>query len=178
MVETRAERLLSSDLILLLLVAEGPEHAPVNRLNGVTRLEKLLFLLDKETNVQRGVDEPFRFRPYNYGPYSREVYEAVDLLEEAGLINEERVLEGHTLDEMEEAATAAIDKEGIERRFSLTQNGLAVAKLLARRHPEEFKEIGDIKKSYAGMPLRQLIRYVYNKYPKYAEESKIRDQVH
>jgi uncharacterized protein YwgA len=171
------EQLQSADLILLLLAATGPTGKPDNRIDGITRLEKLLFLIDQETHVPRSVVEPFRFRPYSYGPYSREVYEAVELLEEAGLIREDRVLEGHTLDEMEQAAAAAIEKEGIERRFALTDDGLAVARLLARRHSNAFDEVARIKQSYAEMPLSRLIRYVYGKYPSYAEQSRIRDQV-
>jgi uncharacterized protein YwgA len=171
------EPLQSADLVLLLVGAEAPEGAPSGRLDGITRLEKLLFLVDKETDVPHDVDVPFPFRPYNYGPYSREVYEAVELLEEARLVEEERVLEGNTLDEMEEASTVTAEREGVERRFRLTDHGRLVAGLLARQHPDAAQKIADVKRSYAGMPLQQLIRYVYRKYPEYAEQSKIRDQV-
>ncbi len=169
--------LISSDLILLLLAARGPNQVPENRIDGVTRLEKLLFLLDQETEVPHAIDSPFRFLPYNFGPYSREIYEAVELLEEAKLVREERVLGGHTLDEIEEASAAAMEREGVERRFFLTDGGKAVADLLARRHPSVQARVTEIKERYAGMPLRQLIRYVYTKYPQFAEQSKIRDQV-
>jgi hypothetical protein len=39
------------------------------------------------------------------------------------------------------------------------------------------RAIGEIKDNYAGMSLRQLLRYVYTRYPPMAEQSKIRDKV-
>jgi uncharacterized protein len=168
------EPLQAADLILLLLRAPDPHP---NRLDGITRLEKLLYLLERETDIRQTVDDPFSFRPYHYGPYSREVYEAVDLLEEARLVREERVLEGNTLDEAEAADALAGDREGVERRFYLTDDGQAVAELLRQRHPQAYGWTEQFKRSYGHMPLRQLIRYVYSKYPESAERSRIRDQV-
>jgi uncharacterized protein len=168
--------LIAADLILLLLAAPGATQ-PRNHLNGITRLEKLLFLADRETDVPRMIESPFPFTPYHYGPYSREVYEAVDLLEEADLISEERVFEGQALDEMEELEAVQTQSEGVERRFSLTANGQAVANLLADRNRPAFEALTEIKSRYGGMPLRQLIRYVYSRYPDFASVSRIRDQV-
>lgn len=169
--------LIAPDVILMILGASGGHGSPTDRIDGITRLEKLLYLVRRETSVPNSVDEYFTFKPYNYGPYSQGVYEAVELLEEAGLIHEDRVLEGHTLDEMEEAYATASDREGVERRFSLTDAGRAVAELLRRRHPSVAKDLADVRAEYAAMPLRQLIRYVYSKYPESAVKSTIRDDV-
>ena len=169
--------LIAPDLVLLLLAAPGPTAAPAGRIDGITRLEKLLFLVHKETDVPEAVQDPFQFQPYNYGPYSKGVYEAVELLEEARLLREERVLEGNTLDEMEEAFAIASEREGVERRFFLTEQGSAVAGLLARQHPDVFGKLAEVKQKYSSMPLRQLIRYVYSRYPDSAVQSRIRDQV-
>ena len=38
-------------------------------------------------------------------------------------------------------------------------------------------EVGIFKDRYASMPLRQLVRYVYTKYPEYTEQSIIKDEV-
>ena len=54
-------------------------------LNGVTRLEKLLFLLQNETSFE-GVADFYKFKAYNFGPFSKEVYESVDFLEGCGFI--------------------------------------------------------------------------------------------
>jgi hypothetical protein len=174
--ESELEALVGSDLILLLLAAPSRVSSAKDRIHGVTRLEKLLFLADKETDIAGRVEDAFRFRPYHYGPYSKELYEAVELLEEAGLISEERVYEGRTLDEMEEATAGQLELEGTERRFLLTPDGKAVAGLLAEHHKDVTKALAGIKERYAAMPLRRLIRYVYGAYPDYAEASRIKDQ--
>lgn len=169
--------LIAPDLVLLLLAAPTKVGGAEDRINGITRLEKLLFLASQETDVLKQVEDPFRFKAYDYGPYSKEVYEAVELLEEAGLLEEQRVLEGRALDEMEELAAATEEREGIERRYVLTEEGRAVARLLAQRSPEVSEKLATIKDKYAGMPLGRLIRYVYQQYPPYAEKSKIRDRM-
>lgn len=96
------ERLIGSDLILLLLVAPTHHAQAVNRINGITRLEKLLFLIEQEWDYESYVDERFNFIAYNYGPYSKEVYETVDILKQAGLVEEERKITDSVLDNAEE----------------------------------------------------------------------------
>jgi hypothetical protein len=163
--------------LILLLCASSADPSREGRLHGVTRLEKLLFLLDRETDASRLVSDPFEWRPYNYGPYSKQVYEAVELLEEAGLLTEERRLRGETLDEIEEATVTLADVEGVERSFLLTAQGKAVASLLAEREPEVAALVEGVGRQYGLMPLNQLIRYIYKRYPDFAENSLIKDQV-
>lgn len=170
------EPLEGPDFVLLLLDAQDPSGAR-GQLTGVTRLEKMLFLAEQEKRVSRFVDEPFLFKPYHYGPYSKEVYEAVELLEGAGLVQEERLLHGHVLDELEEMEAALSESEGVERRFVLTNDGEAIAGYLADLHPELRNALTDIRKKYGGMSLRALIRYVYQTYPEFAAASRIRDEV-
>jgi uncharacterized protein YwgA len=177
-VSSEAARLHAPDLILMLLAAQAGTRSVQQRLDGITRLEKLLFLADQETTVRSEVADPFVFEPYDFGPYSKAVYEAVDLLEQAGLVQEDRAYQGQALDSAEEAqAIAPEEREGIERRFWLTEDGIAVAQLLSRVHPKVASQLAQIKGQYGDMPLRRLIRYVYTKYPKFAEASKIRDEV-
>jgi hypothetical protein len=171
------ETLIGADLVLLLLRAPAGDRATRDRLNGITRLEKLLFLADQESELPGRVDEAFKFTAYNYGPYSKQIYEAVDLLEEAKLLREEKAIDGRSLDAMEEAGVDVEDVEGVERRFFLTDDGRAVADLLTKEHPQIVKLLGEVKSKYGSLPLRQLIQYVYRRYPKYAEASLIRDQV-
>lgn len=171
------EPLVGEDLVLLLLRAQGQGAASRDRVNGITRLEKLLFLADQESELPRAVEGPIVFKPYNYGPYSKQVYEAVEVLEEAGLVREERYIDGRSLDVMEELSADAAEIEGLERRFFLTDDGRDVADLLAGQHPEYAKLLSDIKQRYGDLPLRRLIQYVYSRYPKYAEESLIRDKI-
>jgi hypothetical protein len=81
---TRTLELDSEDLILLLLEAnERLLHK--DAISGITRLEKLLFLLKNETDFE-GIANFFIFEPHNFGPFSKQVYEAVDFLEGCELI--------------------------------------------------------------------------------------------
>jgi len=172
------ERLLSADLILMLLAAPTGTKSVRQRLDGITRLEKLLFLADQETSIPAEVTDRFEFQPYDFGPYSKAIYEAVELLEQAGLVEEDRAFQGQALDSAEEAeAISSEEREGVERRFWLTEDGNDVARLLSHQHPKVASQLGQIKAQYGDLPLRRLIRYVYTKYPKYAEASKIRDEV-
>jgi len=175
--QIRDEDLRAPDLVLLLLAASGKGESGAGRLNGITRLEKLLYLAEQETDLSSKVEDRFQFRAYDYGPYSKAVYEAVDLLEEAGLLNEERAYAGQPLDEMEEWTAGVEEREGVERRFSLTDKGKVVADFLGKANPDASSALREIKLKYGGMPLRSLIRYVYSTYPASAEASKIRDKI-
>jgi hypothetical protein len=171
------EELVPSDFVLLLLAAPGRGEATQDRINGITRLEKLLFLAEKESDAGREIGNAFHFEAYDYGPYSKGVYEAVEILEQAGIVSEERAFAGQPLDEMEEWTAGIDQREGIERRFILTDRGKVVAGYLAKLHPNVADALGRIKKQYGDLSLRKLIRYVYGTYPSFAEASKIRDQI-
>lgn len=174
--EFDAADFLAPDLVLLLLRAGEPSTSS-GFINGITRLEKLLFLASKEQEIDKLVEDPFVFRPYHYGPYSKEVYEAVELLEEAGLVQEERFLGENQLDEAEELALDVSEELGVERRFRLTPAGEKVADLLASRTPEAFQRLSTVKKAYGNLSLKRLIRYVYSKYPEFAEKSVIKESM-
>lgn len=177
MLANDTQQLIGPDLVLLLLRAPATSPSAQDRVYGITRLEKLLFLADKESKLPGQVEEAFEFKAYNYGPYSKQIYEAVEVLEEAKLLREEKVLDGRSVDIMEERGADAGADEGLERRFYLTDDGKDVADLLAGAHGEFLELFTSIKRKYADMPLRQLIQYVYRAYPDYAENSLIRDRV-
>lgn len=172
-----SDDLIGADLVLLLLAAPTDLEQARHRINGITRLEKLLFLAVREADINALVNDDYEFKPYHYGPYSKKVYEEVEVLEQAGLVREERALGGELLDEMEGAAATGEDREGVERRFVLTDDGKAVAELLSGRNPEAVKRLANIKNQYAGMPLPRLVRYVYESYPDTIGKSVIRDKV-
>ena len=171
---TEAESPDGMDLILLLIGVPGSPRP--FELDGITRLEKLIYLAEREGSLPTRVREAFTFKPYDYGPYSKDVYEAADLLERFGLLTESRVYQGSGLDEMEEVLVGA-DREGVERRFILTENGRVVAQELANRYPQIAATLQAIKGRYGRMSLQQLLQYVYTNYPESAAKSVIRRRV-
>jgi len=174
------------DIILLLLEANETllgKHA----VGGVTRLEKLLFLLQRETNIEK-MDSFYEFTAHNYGPFSKEVYEALDFLEGFELIQvKERVHSSYytnvgeilllqAISEEEFSETTTINSEGVtEKLFLLTESGHKVAKKLRqtieKRRPKDIEELNGIIRRYGKLPLNQLIRYVYHKYPEMTVKS-------
>jgi uncharacterized protein YwgA len=173
-----------TDTILLLLAAETSNPKQRFRCDGITRLEKLVFLLKQETDFDSELSEPFAFEAYHYGPYSREVYDAVDFLKAMQLMSERRVDVSSGLDVGEESEALdfydSLDEEEryIERQLELTEDGKAVARVLSTRVSPKGKDaLKAIKDKYGTMPLRQLLRYVYDRYPPYAEKSLIRDAI-
>lgn len=177
-----------TDLVLLLLGAPSSDLAQRGRINGITRLEKLAFLLEEESDFHRRAETPterLHFKPYHYGPYTKEIYDAVSFLVSIGLIQERRVDAASGLEVGEEyegldwadlGAGGAADQPYVERRLKLTHTGEKVATILAQRvGPDAVKVISELKDRFGTMPLSQLLRYVYAARPDMAAASKIKD---
>ena len=148
--------------------------------SGVTRLEKLLFILQKETDFE-GMESLYSFTAHNFGPFSKEVYGAIDFLESCELVCVgERAYSSHYANVGESELLREISDEqeyepmnedvgATEKLFSLTKNGHIVAKkleeIIKNRHPKDIEKLYGIVRRYGNMPLNQLIRYVYRRYP-------------
>lgn len=168
------------DIVLLILEAnERLLRKPT--LNGITRLEKLLFLLERETNFQ-GIGAFFVFEPHNFGPFSKEVYGAVDFLNACELIEvREKTYatpysnsdELKLLSEISDSDYSDEPEEGAvqvtEKQFALTDNGRKIAKIMReavqRRRRSDVDQLDEIVRKYGTRPLNHLIRYVYRQYP-------------
>lgn len=160
------------DIVLLLIDATG-RLLRKQSLDGVTRLEKLLFLLDQETDFE-GIGL-FPFEAHNFGPFSKEVYAAVEFLEGCGLIDvQEKSYPSIFASSDEDRLLAEISDEDesvqvTEKQFALTENGRVVARkireAIAQKNPEDVRQLDSIVQKYGSRPLNQLIRYVYHQYP-------------
>lgn len=172
------------DLLLLLI---GPEPSG---LGGMTRLQKLLFLLEREEGLTES-ETGFEFEPYKAGPYSPQLYDDLEFLENLGYLTTvvtaeasdaeaaeiDRLSFDHLMsNEAEEAETSDTYEE---RRFQLTDEGKERVRHLLESgelQPLENK-IRRIKSKYGRHSLNDLLYYVYTKYPDMTTESEIRDQV-
>jgi len=66
----------------------------------------------------------------------------------------------------------------VERRVYLTEDGKAVANVLSRQlSPRGKAALSEIKDKYGARPLRELLRYVYARYPDYTAKSRIKDRI-
>lgn len=187
-------------LLLILLGLEG--SAISNRgISGITRLQKLLFLLWKEEGIEE-VNSGFEFKPYKAGPFSRKLYDEIELLENLGFIQSEAQGEATEAEsiELEELSFAQLMGDDAppfqnvpsrsrattadtfeERRFSLTLKGVeAVEKMLNSEAAKPFIEgIRKIKSKFANYSLQDLLYHVYTKYADdgWTSASEIREKV-
>jgi hypothetical protein len=166
----------------IVLILGGPASSPAlrGRVEGITRLEKLVFLLERETELGELLTETPEFEAHNFGPFSSKVYQAVETLESADLITDSAALSPTTEDSWE--AEQLIDDEPSSayttRDFELTPLGRDYYQALVSELPPQTEpRLQEFKDQFAGLPLRQLIRYVYTRYPELTERSLIRDEI-
>lgn len=131
-------------------------------IEGRTRLQKMVFLLQKELEKsdRKGVmGERYEFIPYDYGPFSKELYDDLDeLIDDQFVDDEEEELQSGKVKYIYE-----IEEEGQELVNSQSVEWEEVRAVL------EFAR--EIKEEYNEMLLSELIELVYSDYPDYAEKS-------
>ena len=136
--------------VLAAMAAGGPRASfdPV-------QMQKYFFLIDRE--IPRWVSGPhFRFQPYDYGPFDKEVYTVLDSLTQEDQIR--------------------IDSTGRYRRYSLTDSGLKRGKALLDTLPEPVvRYLIEINRWVRCLSFRQLLAAIYQRYPDMAVKSVIPD---
>ncbi len=174
--------------LVLALIGIDKSGQSGDHVNGITRLQKLLYLLEQEEHI-RPSGPGFDFEPYRAGPYSPALYDDLEILENLGLIASEVTAESVEEEEPEidrlnfdqlmggEDDKAADAFE--ERKFYLTQAGrMRIAAII---NAGEYKPVCDgirkIKSLYGHYSLHDLLHFVYTRYPEMTTESKIREQV-
>lgn len=178
----------------LLLLAVGPEHGEMTSgISGITRLQKLLYLLQEEVHVTPSGDG-FQFEAYKAGPYSAKLYDDLEFLENLGLVESEITAEATAAEaaeidklsfdelmgtgpELDRDSTTSDSYE--ERRYTLTKKGLTRVQAMLS-NPElapVIEGIRKVKSRFGSYSLNDLLHYVYTKYPAMTVESEIRDQI-
>lgn len=182
------------DILLLILFSPGLSDSINEPVRGRTRIVKMLFLFQEEalTHFRRETDineeNFYKFFAWNFGPFSRDIYDDLTFFILRGFItssetNEEGLPESAA--EWEEWITSSgleseTDevREYVEEEFSLTDKGLEFTKELYESLSNSQKRLlKEFKARTSTMPLRALLRYVYEKYPEMTEKSKIRESL-
>jgi hypothetical protein len=182
-----------AQLLLALLHANYDDDTTViNEIEGITRLEKLIFLAQKEEKItieNEGKKDNFDFIPFKMGPWSSDVYDEVDFLESMGLLEKRGTQENEPVNQAHDEMLfneAILDKyqksyptlDNEMESYRLTVKGIEIAKKLWERlDNDECEKLKKIKKKFNKMNLKQLLRYVYTKYPDYTSESEIKDYI-
>ncbi|MEM4474195.1 MAG: hypothetical protein QXY75_04365 [Candidatus Bathyarchaeia archaeon] len=136
-------------------------HYAGGSIRGMTRLQKILFLVQQEAGLGS-----FNFEPYKFGPFSPEIDSLVKSLEEQDLL---KIIETNDYNPLQEAPTKII---------ILTDKGKYKAKesSTAINHVTSLKTSFLVKR-FVNVPLTYLIAYIYAKYPEYTTLSEIKEIV-
>lgn len=124
----------------------------------------MIFLMQRQLEEESDppLDNSYQFVPYDYGPFSRPLYEDLDELKARGFINE-----------LQETVDYGDTEGQVKYQYSLQPDGIAFIK--DQLSNEDFQKLlekaEDIKAQYNNMPLSHLLDIVYSEYPEYAENS-------
>lgn len=173
------------DFILLLLAAGGATE-DAEPIVGVTRLQKYLFLLQEAYQWPKkfGVSDPYDFKPYDYGPFDAQLYDDLQFLENAGLINLKDAGPEPVADDEESRGqafewgtvspeVAPWEDDNRIYQYALTQQGTDFVHRY-RLDSEDWSTLRNLKKEWNAKPLQTLLRWLYREYPKWAENTKLR----
>jgi uncharacterized protein YwgA len=150
--DEKNSKIFGADILLMLLYAPGKSGKVNEPIRGKTRLQKELFLAQKQLRDE-GVSHPFSFMPYDMGPYSKELYNTIDWLIHKGLITVQQKITDH----------------GIYPEYKLTEKGIKEVENMIQQ-PKLSKilnVIRTIKQKYNQMNLTQLVELTHLLYPEY-----------
>lgn len=125
---------------------------------GITRMQKLVFLAQREADDVE--EDQYNFEAYDYGPFSKDLYGDLDALVENEFVNSR-----------EEKTSGGNDKQV----YKITEKGKSLLEMYQKALDEEIPvdSLSELKKEYNKMPLLQMIKRVYNNYPEMAVNSKL-----
>lgn len=125
-------------------------------IEGGTRFQKLVFLAQQE----HGLEELYEYDSDQFGPFSVELHKDLHRLEALGLAEKQEIElpNGNTRYDFR------ITQFGIERIQRLLQDGGG---------NDLFDSVQECKEEFNNWSLSELLRYVYNRYEEYTDESKL-----
>ena len=173
----------AANLLLLLLYANECEE-----IRGITRLEKLMYLLLKEGGFEGELKSDIHFEAYDFGPYSPEVYDILEAFKEKSIVKSRtekydtfREVIDELLYQALEEEQPIISNERTMEVYSLTEDkGLKLVEVLKERgriKEEDIKAVEQIKLRYNKLKLKDLLKYVYERYPESTKHSKIIEKI-
>lgn len=180
------------DLLLLLLYSPTPQSV---RIKGRTRLAKIMFIFKEEAWEESGFENVLprgelpEFAPWRFGPFSKELSQDVSFFTRIGFVDAHVPdNQPHATRSFERAFWVDEDPEGDEPRldrfvveeFTLTELGTRYVEeeglweILSKGQQDALIHL---KNRFTNVPLRQVLRYVYSRYPESATRSEIIDKV-
>ena len=136
----------NKDVVLLLVDAIGEVVTPV-------QLQKSVFLVSSES--LDGIPSPlYNFKPYHYGPFDSDVYRDAESLHRDGLV------------------LRVSSREGAWTDTTIMRPGWELAKQLRTQLPAQSCErIDSIASLVREKSFPELVKYIYENFPDYQENS-------
>lgn len=185
-----SSKMSGSDYLLLLLYINDKES-----IKGAVRLTKMMFLFNEQIAPalkQKGLDSENLpdFIAYNYGPFSKDLYDQIDFFSRIDFIcvrdlNEreemshvDNIVEKEFIDECYEDEDE-IKSENSYREYRITDTGSGYVEqeILPQITEQQLELLRQYKQKITEMTLKQLLNYVYTRYPEYTDRSLIKDEV-
>ena len=185
------------DILLLLLYSPGVTEEYNESIKGRTRILKMLFIFKEEAlkhfkkNNDINDDNFYEYFPWNFGPFSSQVYDDITffLLREFIITrdSDEDVLPEAVLEERHWQFISGIQSSDVqyeyqeftEEEFFLTNKGKEFTKEKLYSYLSESQKnlLKNFKRKLNSASLRAIIHYVYKKYPKMSVNSKIKSNL-
>jgi len=176
----------SADYLLLLLYLNNQEP-----IKGSTRLMKMMFIFNKE--ILSKISKPNEkiiindFEAYKFGPFSKSLYEQVALftsLEFIKVDTDKKLEELANLDNFEEdnfeADNFQLNESNLMYIYKIKKNGIEYVEneIIPHLNNEAVvTKLEKFKNKINEISIKNLLFYVYNKYPDYTKKSIIKDEV-
>lgn len=182
------------DLLLLLLYSPSRSEGINEPIVGRTRLVKMLFLFKRELLplFEKGTDLTeenfYEFFPWNFGPFSSQVYDDLTFFTLRGFISTTSAQEETLPEAMAEwekwlaqsGSSSSPDDSGEyeEEAITLTDPGVAFTKpLFDSLTATQKNALKEFKAKLSSAPLRAILKYVYTKYEETTAKSQIKGEV-
>jgi len=194
---SKQEKLTGADYLLLMLYLN--DRKPIK---SAVRLTKMMFLFKKEIapllkkkGAEINEDTLPNFQAYNYGPFSKDVYEQIELFKSIGFVKVQDLNASEEMDEVDDWEEKAFIDElteqsiGYENRrdgkfmqYELLKRGVDYVQSEIEPHftgdqIKVIKVLKDFKNKINQTPIKAILRYVYAKYPDMTVNSLIKDEV-
>lgn len=142
------------DILLMVLKNANFGRGQKGTIRGKTRLQKLLFLVQHELKT-KGFKGKYSFRPYLYGPYSRQIYTDIKWLKMNKLVETNKDFDEIT---------------GLTIEFNITDEGKM--KIDNKMESHIYKNVNDIVKNvierYNDMRTTELVEYTHKQFKNYS----------
>ena len=183
-------KLNGADYLLLLLYLNDKQP-----ILGAVRLTKMMFLFEKEIAPvlkEKGLDSENLpdFFAYNFGPFSKDIYEQVELFKGIKFIQVTNVKAEEEMSEVDDLEESPFTDEMTNRGYALNNDGkyykyqilntgerYVIEKIKPVITTEQEAVLSAFKRKIISLSPKQILKYVYTKYPKFAENSLIKNEV-